>query len=260
MGGVLMNRVQYNKPMDISKIFRFGLVPSRSEAEKMAQYAGAFRFMWNQGLGYLQKRRQFSEQDKIIGEPFNPQQRKRKIMKFINVVLFTIIFASPALAEWKIVEKQDRMTGEKTIYATSGFSKSLDPLPFPYDDIKSEFTIFCKDGRNVSFNIIFNKIVKISRAKYTSGLAFAWIRIKYDDADTNTASVGYWPGTSHLIFTLDHGSAGQRIIDNYINKITSSKSVLYEVDFPMVGNIYFQHSMKGADVIKPIVESCGRLD
>ena len=42
---------------EIVKTFKFRLVPSAVKARKMAQHAGASRFVWNQGLDYLQKRR-----------------------------------------------------------------------------------------------------------------------------------------------------------------------------------------------------------
>ncbi|MGI9306763.1 MAG: RNA-guided endonuclease InsQ/TnpB family protein [Gammaproteobacteria bacterium] len=39
------------------KTFKFRLAPSNAQADKMAQHAGASRFVWNAGLAYLQHRR-----------------------------------------------------------------------------------------------------------------------------------------------------------------------------------------------------------
>ena len=162
------------------------------------------------------------------------------------VIIFLFLFSSSIYAEWDTQISMDKMTGEKSAYATSSYTGPLVKMSFPHDNLKTWLAVGCQ-GQSEWAYIGFSSGPNLINTETKDGYNKVKTRIKWDSNLENIYFTQTW-GAKFLHFD-DHKNA--------ISKIIKSNSVLLELDWYGQGKKYFNFSLTGSSsAIKKIRTEC----
>jgi RNA polymerase subunit RPABC4/transcription elongation factor Spt4 len=147
---------------------------------------------------------------------------------------------------WETSTDTDKMTSKQQFFATSPTINSTEPMASPYHDVKSWIGIGC-DSKSQWVYFGFSTAPNLLNTETHDGYNGIRARIKWDGSIAVEELTQKW-GAAFLHF--DNAA-------HAISKLTTSKSVLLELDWYGQNKVYFEYPMTGAtEAIKGLRANC----
>lgn len=153
----------------------------------------------------------------------------------LTLGLFLASLSSGVFAQWNAAVTSDEMTGEISAYATSDWVSPRRQLPFPYGDLRAVLGVGCKGSSEWAY-IRFTTSPNIANSDTQDGYDSVRTRVRWDDETGYMRFVQKWGGNS---IQFQRSSRA-------IEKIKASNSMLLELDWYGLGDVYFEFPLDGA--------------
>lgn len=168
-------------------------------------------------------------------------------MKKSILICCLISMSLPLFAKWDTTTSVDKMTDKKSAYATSSYTSSMEPMSFPYSNIKSFIGIGCTETSSWAY-IGFSDSPNLVNTKTEDGYSVINTRIKFDNIVKNERLTQDW-GSKFIHFYN---------AEKIIQKIKQSKTLLLELNWYGNSPTYFKYQLDDAErAINSIFNSCG---
>lgn len=158
---------------------------------------------------------------------------------------------SASAGVWTVSTTADKMTGEKSAYATSDWTNSTKKLSFPYNYVKSAIGVGC-NAEDVWVYFIFDNQPNISNDDTKDGFSVSKSRIKYDGDLSEVWLTQVWGGKALHV--------GWNSVDKEVARnLMKYSKVLLETRWYSEGNVYHEYSLSGSTrAIKEALAFCGQ--
>ena len=162
---------------------------------------------------------------------------------------------------WKTSATTDVMTEVRTYHAISNQTVPLEPLKFPYHDVKTRMGFSCQPSNGFQIYFVFNK-ANIPRTRYESGGRYIDARVKFDDNIETYPLLIIEAAEDSLYFTSDLSptlyleNESSRTI---FSKLLNSKSALLRLEYSSNGYVDFRYDLNGRVDIAQTVADCGLI-
>lgn len=169
-------------------------------------------------------------------------------MRILLIIFFAVLFATQAIAEWKIYESKDEMTDDVNVYAQSNLVGPTKKIDFPYEDVEAMLVVACNNNEEWTY-IWFTKSPNIAGSQSFDGYDMINTRVKWDDM-LGKAILTQDYGSKSLHFSME-----KEIIEN----IQKSNTFLIELSWFSNSQVYFRFPLSGsAKAISSIRKACKR--
>lgn len=169
----------------------------------------------------------------VIGQIFSHETLKDSGVKSVSTASSSLPNAEDP--HWETSTEIDKMTSKQQFYATSPTIGPSESMASPYNDVKSWIGVGCDDkSRWVYFG--FSTAPNLLNTEIHDGYNGIRARVKWDGSIAVEELTQTW-GAAFLNF--DNGA-------HAITKLTTSKSVLLELDWFGQNKVYFEYPMAGA--------------
>lgn len=180
----------------------------------------------------------------VIGQIFSHETPKGSGVKPAS----TASSSSPNAEDlhWETSTEIDKMTSKQQFFATSPTIGPTESMASPYHDVKSWMGVGC-DNKSQWVYFGFSTAPNLLNTETRDGYNGIRARVKWDGSIGVEELTQKW-GAAFLHF--DNGA-------HAITKLTTSKSVLLELDWYGQNKVYFEYPMTGAaDAIKGLRANC----
>lgn len=143
--------------------------------------------------------------------------------------------SKPPEPQWTVTSSTDEMTGQKIWYANSPVTEASTKMGFPYGDTVSNLQVGCSQNTLMAY-FYFNNEPNLPDDETKDGYNWITTRIKWNDNVLTSNFTQEW--TSKFIHFVDDKDA--------IKKITTSDTVMLELNWAGNGLVRFPYSLKGA--------------
>ena len=161
---------------------------------------------------------------------------------------------------WSTSATTDAMTEVKSYHAISNQTVSLEPLGFPYKDVKTYMGFSCQPSNGFQVYFVFNK-TNIPKKRVKNGDWYIDARVKFDD-NIDTYPLLLVKGKSNsLYFTNDSLpvlDVLKEIDSKLLGRLLDSQSILLELEYHDNGYVNFQYDLNGRDEIEKTLYDCIR--
>lgn len=159
---------------------------------------------------------------------------------------------------WSTSSTSDVMTGVRAYHAISNQTVPLEPLGFPYNDVKTYIGFSCEPSNGFQVYFVFNK-TNIPKKRVKNGEWYIDARVKFDD-NIDTYPLLLVKGKSNsLYFTNDSLpvlDVLKEIDSKLLGRLLDSQSILLELEYHDNGYVNFQYDLNGRDEIEKTLYDC----
>ena len=159
---------------------------------------------------------------------------------------------------WSTSSTTDVMTEVKSYHAISNQTVPIEPLGFPYSDVKTYMGLSCQPSNGFQVYFVFNK-TNIPNKRVKNGNWYIDARVKFDDNIDTYPLLLVEEAEDSLYFTnsslpvLDIQKKTDRSI---LGRLLDSQSILLELEYHNNGYVYFQYDLNGRDEIIKTLDDC----
>lgn len=143
----------------------------------------------------------------------------------------------PAFAQWGVSTTEDSMTGKQRAFASSDWTDPIDPIGFPYNDVRTKLVIGCdaeSEWAYINFNSPPNLDSRVMQRR--SGYDIITLRTRWDD-EVLRMFFFEESGSNTIHFQKD---------DRAIRRIAESNNVRIEYEWFGKGMVYFDYTLAGS--------------
>lgn len=140
------------------------------------------------------------------------------------------------LPKWSTSTGKDKMTDEQRFFAFSPSVVSVEPMNFPYNDVRSSIAVGCDSGNESWSYLTFSKQPNLTNTTNHSGFVKVDLRLKFDDQVESMEFIQTW------------GDKALYVEDSslFIERIKTANKLLIELNWHGQSGVYYEYTLRNA--------------